>query len=718
MKGSWKVADNKFTHTPVDSEGKRIAKENAVLRVILPEAGSESFSLKCKAHYDRKFPLDLRLDAGGCGKIFWFEIPATGEPGFITDEINTTLFDIDLPDDSVPVELELKVDAEKAEFFVNGTNYGHLAFYKKRPHRYFEIFAFGEAEVVLEEFNPGIVVSLADNVVRSGDTIVSTSIDMVMDMKRDELDWDMLDEYMAAIASRGIKKVNWIVQYCFPLEQQHKAIAAAHKAGMELYAIIKPFEFGSVLPFPFSKPVDNYAQRFGQVNKEVFSQRAPLDDSYAGDNDPVAKIRIVRDNDKEFDEKRLMVWVSDNGSTYSPYQGDYEITNSVEKVKPLDLWTGKLEDEVESRVIEITGLNISEKYFALSCNPRGSKNTFTNKIHRLLEVTSQGGKKVYFQYGFMLEPKAEEFEVAKGNKKGTLIVDLTASDNLPAEIIEQAEKDKSVLCPLNFMWDKTPYSISGSNAGCDHLEYNWRIDNDRNVIGMLREFNATTDRLFSPAVKKTRDFYVEMAEGWCCNGADGIDMRIRNHVRTLSLSDMHFNPEICAAYKEKYGEELTRSKTDREKHLSIIGGFYDQMLCEIRDAVHKHGKKLLHHINPQMDLPPGRQPLINIDFNWKKWLKEGIIDGFTLKEIWPEDPFYTEIMQEAEGKDLIITMSTYLLSVFENHSYPEIIKAFAETAHKHGIDVYDLYEASSWVQATAPGVVEPVRDKDFLPEWV
>jgi len=298
---------------------------------------------------------------------------------------------------------------------------------------------------------------------------------------------------MELVASVGITRINWIVQ-CYPDHLERTALEAARKCGMEFNLVLKLFEFGKT---DWSSRQANKWEPalWGYDHPEVYARRAPLDDSWADPATPVKIIRIVKDDDAPFDETRLGIWVSEDGQNYSAYSGPCKSTNTVRQYKPLRLWERTYEQERPVRVIELSNLDIREKHFAVSCRPNGKTGTFQNQLHRLVEIVADDGRPVYTQYGLMLDAGDAGIQ-EQGTKSGSIMRTLRTDQAMDIGNTDSGEHR------MAFLWDKSPLGHSGCLSGKDRLEFRHALDNQRNVIGFRRHYDAITDRMFSPAVPR------------------------------------------------------------------------------------------------------------------------------------------------------------------------------------------------------------------------
>ena len=68
-----------------------------------------------------------------------------------------------------------------------------------------------------------------------------------------------------------------------------------------------------------------------------------------------------------------------------------------------------------------------------------------------------------------------------------------------------------------------------------------------------------------------------------------------------------------------------------EKWRRLRGQYYTEFLKEAKEEIHRHGKKLQLHMFDMMEGAPDKSTMMEIYFDWRSWLEQGIPDEVTLK---------------------------------------------------------------------------------------
>lgn len=713
--GHWIIDSNTFKHIPVDSDGNKVDQKRGRLRLYFPKTYSDSFTLSVDVHWDTKHSIAIRT-AERFQEFTTFSL--SPEQILLSDDRDKFFFEY--PEKNLSsYHIKCVCDHHSMTLYLNNQEIGSIPRSHNHPYRFIEFFTPGESlweNLKIEIAKP---IPLKYIPTPSKELTISTSCDFQMDLLRMGLnfrkqslhipgkDWSFINQYMQTIADTGVKKVNWITCQSLPDEVNQLAIKAAHRAGMKIFATIKLFDVGDTNWLSRDANTD-HASLYGYDHPEVYSLRAPLDESWSDSDAPIQRICIYKDDQGTFDHSRLSIWVSDDGKEYKPYCGTIEVHNEIVEKSFQKLFEGGREKEKPVRRITFNQLDIKQKYFAIACSSEG-KATFLNRLHRLFEVFDSNGKRVHLQHGLQLQLQEKIFNDTS-RTKGTLTFNIQASDSFPQELL--TDFNTHARCHLNFLWNKTYVLTNSKKAGFDDMEVSYPIDNDISVIGLKRDYEPKSDRTFSPAVPAAREFFINWIEQWLDWGVDGIDIRVRGHARTPCVSDLHFNPEVAGAYEKKYGEALTLATVDREKHQRLMGEFYTSLIQQISEKVHRRSKQLYHHINPHTIADPAKtRCLLGIHFDWKTWIKKGYLDGITLKEVLPKSDVFDEVMPIVKKAKIPAFLSVHILNLLSTYDYATHLKILMQDTKDYGLEGYDIYEASSFIHGDASENSRVILDK-------
>ena len=182
-------------------------------------------------------------------------------------------------------------------------------------------------------------------------------------------------------------------------------------------------------------------------------------------------------------------------------------------------------------------------------------------------------------------------------------------------------------------------------------------------------------------------------------GVDGIDFRIENHGTHTDYEDEYgYNEAVLA-------ECARRGSRDAETIAKVRGEAYTKFLRKAKALVASRGKQMRINLNIDWfrpDPPPPRRlayPL-NIDFEWRRWVEEGLLDEGILRlyhlpfDSIFSDPVAAEMIAKCEGKGIPLVVNRYI-----NPGYPE---EFARVLEDKCFSGFVIYEAASFLRFQDP----------------
>lgn len=91
------------------------------------------------------------------------------------------------------------------------------------------------------------------------------------------------------------------------------------------------------------------------------------------------------------------------------------------------------------------------------------------------------------------------------------------------------------------------------------------------------------------------------------------------------------------AYRRLYGES-DPARFDREKQEQIIADRYTDFYRKAASMIRSRGKRVQLHVNLL-----GRR-YMGMKWDWPRWIAEGLADEITLKNVWPGDREYLDVI--------------------------------------------------------------------------
>jgi uncharacterized lipoprotein YddW (UPF0748 family) len=137
------------------------------------------------------------------------------------------------------------------------------------------------------------------------------------------------------------------------------------------------------------------------------------------------------------------------------------------------------------------------------------------------------------------------------------------------------------------------------------------------------------------AYPEVRAYEMRVIEELLTYPIDGIALCLRTHVRSTIGEEYGFNPPVLAEYRKRHGDDVALEDIESSKVREILGDAYSQLVKEISEAVHGGGRKLVAMFEPDPSLGLEYQPgqmspwwdLGRMDWQWKKWVDKGWVDG-------------------------------------------------------------------------------------------
>lgn len=445
----------------------------------------------------------------------------------------------------------------------------------------------------------------------------------------------------------------------------------AHAEGLEFYTKFKVMD----LHLWSENPRENFTdlEQVQYQHREKKMQRRPLPPGFAPANAPVGAIRFIKDDNlaSPVRVEELQLWVSDDNLRYRPYTGPLRRRESVEERAFLRWWEETRAPPGRVRILHLEGLQITEPFFAVTVPAHRTDCLFRNQLHRLVEMESADGQP--FPFTFCLHPDAQPTPGAG-----------------PADFPWHGEKIWRGGLREGIYWGGIP---TGTIPAVDGMERLWALDNVCRVTGFKRGTVEFAGSVFCPAYDEVHDFWLSRIRGAYEAGADGVDIRIRNHNKCLEWARMGFNPPVVAEYRRRYGADITREPVDHIKHQQLLGEFYLGFLRKARALSRQYRRVLQHHVSISMDVTPAQMGMVGIYWDWRTWLKEGLADEITLKEIFPGHPFFDEVTDLARASRIRMHFCPFMNSVLAREpNYDEIIGGHMARALEEGLDGYWLHE--------------------------
>lgn len=467
------------------------------------------------------------------------------------------------------------------------------------------------------------------------------------------------------------------------------AVEAAHACDMELFAVYKPFDVATNVSAPFGSA---FAQRYGKgfscISGEIFSSTddftpyAPMriERNMSGtppelDARPVRTIRLASRSDAptRITAETLEIRISDDNGAYHPYDGRIEFREEVQSGR---------------RVIILDKLDIPHRFLALHTPFRDQAGTFKNTLPGLVTLYDTEGTPLPFTYGLL--SRADRYPSQPDNPHH-----VGPWDEMPREGYA-----------FN-IWNPAVLDDSRQRTN-DVRQWNVVLDNPRGYLALARGKERYVAGALSPTYPEVRDYWLGHVRECLDAGVDGVDLRVAQHNRALDWEAYGFEPPVVREYRRRYGD-VPLGDFDRDRQLAIIAESYNTFYRRAAVLIRAAGKRVQLHVNPLFHTGT----YMGLKWDWERWLADGLADELTLKEVWPGDRAFVEVVRARPGgRDIPLHTCPWLCDCPGGAAWQKMFaERLAEGIRGRREDGFIFYESA--VMAT----VEPDgRARVLIPE--
>ncbi|MCX5660005.1 MAG: hypothetical protein NTW19_09825 [Planctomycetota bacterium] len=405
------------------------------------------------------------------------------------------------------------------------------------------------------------------------------------------------------------------------------AVEAGHRHGMEVYAYFKPYEMGPAMLMPEGSPaarenglLDHLGGRLGWMeafvrdNPRLRMRRRRSDGPNHAVDEPIHAIRLVKSDDKptRITREHLQIWTSERNWQYQRKDVSFEMTQSVEpSAKEVRDHTGRLVTAKGApvRVLTLSGFSLRDKYVLVTTDFTDASGDFSNSGASMIEALDAQGRAI-------------EGVTATG---GTVYC---------RSLIDFRERGLT----YDFGWGRLVVTLDKLNSG----DKGWQ----QGFIAFARGRNEFLPGPLCETEPAVQAYWLACLEEIIEAGVDGVDLREENHgTHTDYPEEYGFNDVVLAQCGSLKGEAL------RQKVAAVRGDAYTEFLRACKSRLSRAGKAMRYNL--QADFfrpdPPAERLLaypLNIDFQWRRWIDEGLLDGVILRSYSLPGRSYSAPLQE------------------------------------------------------------------------
>ena len=572
--------------------------------------------------------------------------------------------------------------------------------------------------------------------------LLSATVDFPDDVRYGPYSLELLEEMVTQIKSLGVRRIYWLYYGDEETEsywagnvfdymkygsatldrigEPLKAVTPiAHRHGLEVYAVLKPFNTGMAGTYPQGSPDGNHSRvhRIGGCLQQVFPfverfphtriVRRPWEAPPDLDTIPIRKIRLLKSDDSptRIRKERLQIWTSPDNYRYRRQPVDFSLTDRVEpsprEVREFfgDLLTAS---GAPVRTLTLEGLDLTGRFILVTTDFEDEEGDFGNAPSAMIEA-----------YG----PGPDPLPIVIATRSAMWI--------RPRDFRTGGLEFDSGMGPFPVQLDTNNASTEGTMFGIvTKSKWNWG-----GCIAFARGRNDTlacTPCALYPEVEKLWMGWVDrLLEA----GVDGVDVRVSAHG---SLTDepleYGFNAPLLEEFRERYGTEIGSTDGDLARLARLRGRHYTRFIREASQRIRSAGKKFQVHVHAEAFGPdPCHGQLMgfpaNLEFDWRTWLLQGLADGITLRTTWFEAPEADRGLLHNALDDSVVDEALALcnrngIPVYLNrylkrtNSMQEYVSDLEQIYHDPRFAGFDVYEYAHLSRPNPAGTrIVPVEDR-------
>lgn len=478
-------------------------------------------------------------------------------------------------------------------------------------------------------------------------------------------------EAMAFYRGRGMRRVYFIYHYGYRggfwvRNERHErtreavgeflpaTVRFAREAGLECFAVLKPFEPG-LYPGRLSDEKFN-AYRLERLGTQMyrvtrflaenpgFRIERRMDDVPADIADRRVKTLVFRAEEGtggNFNPASLRLWTSPDNSAYRPYDGPLSVRR-----------------ENGGEVLVLDGLEPGDRFLAVTAGEKPGYR-FGNRLDRLVEARDESGV-LPLAWG-------EKLSDRRGSFPGT-----------------------------GFVFDNSSRPMHSADR------YTW-LDGGR-PLGLVPGRERYLPAAMCLSYPEVRAWWLEKMEECLAAGVDGVDFRVVNHNWTYDWPAFGFNAPVREAFLERHGVDILNEPFDYAHLRRLRGEYYTMLLRQARARLREAGKAMQVHVSGRMRDPEWHTEM-EMHFDWETWIREGLADAITLKMSPARGGICPAVISLAREAGLPVYACPYINGL-KLPDGPDTAAYMRRDATDAGVDGLIIYENAAFMGARDDGGIE------------
>ena len=517
-----------------------------------------------------------------------------------------------------------------------------------------------------------------------------------------------IDSLMARLAALGVQRVSWgyygdghggwLMPAAYTEDYQggwprcadtyrnlgnplRVAVEAGHRHGLEVYAYFKPYETGAGMLFPEGSPQAKamgllphlggqlaWMEPFVRDNPELRVRRRddiPPEALTAA----IRTIRLVKQDalPTRITREHVQIWTSPDNWRYQQTPVDFTLSQSVEpaphEVRDHEGRVLTSQGE-EVRVLTLAGLDLTNKYVLVTTDFTDGAADFSNAGTAILTAHDAEGREIPGVF-------------ATGGTVWT------------ASLVNFREGGLT----FDYGWGAKLVTLDAPN-----------LSGKSGFIAFTRGRNAYLPGSLCESEPRVQEFWLACLEEMIAAGVDGVDFREESHSsHTDTPEDYGFNEVVLQQCGDLQGEELVAKIRD------VRGQAYTGFLRTCKTRLAASGRQMRYNL--QLDFfrpdPPAARLLAypaNINFEWQRWLDEGLMDEAILRFYqFPfaaifDDPVAEAMIGRCQQRGIPVVVNRYVGSAGDQ--LPQEVARVRADARFSG---FILYETANFIAFNAAG---------------
>ena len=571
--------------------------------------------------------------------------------------------------------------------------------------------------------------------------LLSATVDFPDDVQKGVYTHEVLDDMMVRLKRLGVQRVNWL--YYGDVDHDSfwaggmfrdrygpetldgigeplaAAVGAAHKNGLEIHGVVKPYDIGGSGTFPdgSAESAKSITRRIGgtvqflvpflERHPHTLIQRRPYKAPPGLSTLPIRKIRLLKKDDSptRIRKENLQLWTSQNNYRYERKSGDFTLTENVEPAptEVRDSFDALVTAEGDPvRTLTLEGLHLTDPYIVVTTDFADRTGDFTNTALGMIEAYGNGPEPIPIvvasRSAMWYSPRdfrsyGMEFDSGFGSYLG----DLDANNTTTKENIR------------------------------------WRSVSEDGAIAFARGKNETLPSAPCEAYPEV----IKLWSGWIDRtlqtGVDGVSVRLNSHGGCNDEPNEYgFNEPLLEEYRQRFGVDALEDDLVLQRLPRLRGEHVTAFLRDTATKVRAAGKKMQIHMHPDAFRPdptPRERywSLTNINYDWQSWLEEGLADGSIMRpsrfEGTPNPPYgqaeragISQTLSDPVVGDMLSTAAKNDVPVYFNgfvrlmdiDTYVSEMEAVFRDERFAG---FDLYEVAALLGPDGDGTgMEPLDD--------